>query len=76
MCVLGGAGGGRGDRAKAGPTVTKRSLWFDGNSRWLGDEPAGSPPSQEVLAAECRVLDPMFWEHRSFGLFGPAEQIH
>lgn len=33
-----------GDRAKVGPTVTKRSLWFHRNSRWLGDEPVGGPP--------------------------------
>lgn len=74
-----------GDRAKTGPTATKRSLWFHGNSRWLGDEPAGGPPpppprpsSQEPggLAPERRVLDPVFWENNSLGLFGTAEQIH
>lgn len=36
------------DRAKAGPTVTKRSLWFHRNSCWLGDEPVGPPFSQKV----------------------------
>lgn len=35
-----------GDCAKAGPTVTKRSLWFHRNSHWLGDEPVGPPPAK------------------------------
>lgn len=63
------------NRAKAGPTVTKPSLWFHRNSRWLGDEPV-VPLQPGGLAPESRVLDPMFWEHNSLGLFAVAEQTH